>query len=125
MPMRSLTVVARSDGRELRFDFHPSVRRLALFWNAPQMWKALTSDSERPKASVQAEAAQWLLWREELQTYFRSLQACEAQAFDAARTGSSFGELCAGLARHFTDAETPAAPPAICGNGSIPGSSSE
>src|SRR5207248_2299216 len=35
----------------LRFTWHPSLRRLALSWNAPQIWQALTADAERPQAS--------------------------------------------------------------------------
>jgi len=94
---------------ELRFEFHPSLRRLALFWNVPQMWKALTGDAEeRPQPVVQMEATPWLLWRENLQTYFRSLQTSEAEAIDAAGRGGSFGDICAGLAVHFTEEETPA-----------------
>jgi hypothetical protein len=92
---------------DLRFEFHPSLRRLALLWNAPQIWKALTDESERPAASVQAEPVQWLLWRENLQTFFRSVPVPEAEALDAALAGRSFGELCATLARHYSEAETP------------------
>src|SRR5205823_3755278 len=36
----------------LRFTWHPSLRRLALSWNAPQIWQALTADAERPQASL-------------------------------------------------------------------------
>lgn len=93
---------------DLRFDFHPSVRRVSLHWNAPQIWRALTEDVERPSAAVQKDAAPWLLWRQDLQTYFRSLAPAEAEALDAARGGASFGELCEGLSRHFTPEETPA-----------------
>jgi hypothetical protein len=93
---------------ELRFDFHPSVRQLALSWNAPQIWKALTEEVERPQASLNAGPVAWVLWRQELKTYFRSLDADEAEALGAARSGAGFGEVCAGLAHHHTQDETPA-----------------
>lgn len=105
--VEALAAVHPESWPELRFDLHPSVRRLGLFWNAPQIWKALTSDEERPKAAVLAEPGQWALWRQGLQTYFRSLQAPEAEALDAARDGATFGELCTSLPRHFTEEETP------------------
>lgn len=91
----------------LRFEFHPSVRRLDLFWNVPQTWKALTGDTERPQTSVRSTPEPWVLWRESLQTFFRSLAISEAEALDAARRGASFGELCACLAQHFNESEIP------------------
>lgn len=92
---------------ELRFDFHPSVRRLALHWNAPQIWKALTEEAPRPQTEVRGEPVQWVLWRQALQTYFRSLEPAETQALDVARGGGGFGEICAGLSAHFSAEEIP------------------
>jgi hypothetical protein len=78
----------------LRFTWHPSVRRVALSWNAPQIWQALAAEAERPQASLNAAPVEWLLWRQGLTTYFRSLGATEAAVLDAARNGWPFGELC-------------------------------
>ena len=104
----TLTHVAAEQWADLRFEFHPSLRRLGLFWNVPQTWKALTDDSGRPEQMVQATRVQWLIWRQDLQTFFRSLQAPEAEALDIARDGATFGELCTALAQHCTEDETPA-----------------
>jgi hypothetical protein len=79
---------------QLRFTFHPSLQRLGLKWNVPQLWQALTDDGVRPEVSVQAEPIQWLVWRQQLSSYFRSLSPIEAAALDAARSGWPFGELC-------------------------------
>ena len=79
---------------QLRFTFHPSLARLALCWNVPQLWQALTTEAERPGVAVAAKPQQWLLWRHELNTYYRSLDDNEAAALDAARSGWPFGELC-------------------------------
>ena len=104
----ALAQIAPHHWAELHFEFHPSLRRLELFWNAPQMWKVLTADgAERPEPEVQAHATPWVLWREELQTYFRSLQGSEAAALDAARERASFGEICGVLAAHCSEAEIP------------------
>ena len=92
----------------LRFTWHPSLRRLALSWNAPQIWQALTADAERPQASLNAAPVEWLLWRQELTTYFRSLGATEAAALDAARNGWPFGELCELLCWKLGEADAPA-----------------
>ena len=92
----------------LQFDWHPSVRRLDLAWNAPQIWKALTSGSERPQAAVQPEPVPWLLWRRDLQIFFRSLEPVEAAALDAVRGGRTFGELCESLCAHVGEEAAPA-----------------
>jgi hypothetical protein len=94
---------------ELRFGLHPSIRRLALSWNAPQIWKAVTDGGEPPEIEFSPEPVEWLLWRQDLRTYFRSSQPGEAQALQAAREGQSFGELCALLCAEFGEAEAPAA----------------
>ena len=78
----------------LRFAWHPSVQRLQLTWNVPQLWQALSDDAERPPAMLSAAPVEWLLWRRELNSYFRSLPRTEAAALDAARSGWPFAELC-------------------------------
>ena len=93
---------------QLRFKFHPSLARLALHWNAPQIWQALTQDAARPAAAYSATALEWLLWREGLTTYYRSLSATEAKTLDAARAGWPFGELCALLCEELGDEQAPA-----------------
>ena len=79
---------------QLRFTFHPSLGRLTLWWNVPQLWQALSEEGERPTLELAAQGIEWLVWRRELSTYYRSLRATEAQALDAARRGWPFGELC-------------------------------
>ena len=49
-----------------------------------------------------------VLWRQDLRTYFRSLQPAETMALDAARAGQSFGELCALLSEKLGETEAPA-----------------
>lgn len=90
--------VAPADWPELRFTLHPSVHRVALSWNAPQVWKALTEGGERPELCLAARPVEWLAWRRDLKTYFRSLEPGEASALDAVRNGETFGELCTRLA---------------------------
>jgi len=103
-----LARVAPADWAELRFEWHPSVRRLALSWNAPQLWKAVSDEGEPPEVVFNPEPVEWLLWRHELQTFFRSLQPGEAVALTAAREGRSFGEICALLSAKFGETEAPA-----------------
>jgi hypothetical protein len=93
---------------QLRFRWHPSVQRLALWWNVPQLWQALSDDEERPAMTLAAAPVHWLLWREELTTYFRSLPKTEVGVLDAARSGWPFGELCTLLCEELGESEAPA-----------------
>lgn len=80
----------------LRFQFHASLRQLPLAWSAPALWHALTQER-----TVQPERTEspvvWLVWRQELQLYYRALDADEAWMLNAARNGMPFGKLCEGL----------------------------
>jgi hypothetical protein len=103
----TLGQIAPEDWAELRFDLHPALRRLDLLWNTPTLWKALTASAPQPAPSAQAAPVAWLLWRRELQIFFRPLAAQEAQAFDAVHMGASFGELCVGLCASLSEEEAP------------------
>lgn len=95
--------VAPEDWSELRFTWSPSVQLLALEWNVPQLWKAVTEESERPDPAVSEQPVPYLIWRRELQIYFRALAPAEATALAASRSGQSFGELCVLLCEHLAD----------------------
>jgi len=49
----------------------------------------------------------WLLWRQNLQNYFRSTSAEEAAALDSALRGDTFGEICAALRDWRPEEEIP------------------
>jgi hypothetical protein len=80
----------------LSFTLHAAVQRLALRWNVPQVWQTLEA-GEAPELQQAETAAPWLLWRAELLTHWRSLNADEAWALDAVKDGKDFSELCEGL----------------------------
>lgn len=95
--------LAPSSWPELRLRFHPSVQRLDLHTNAPLLWKAANADRPLPAAEESPEATSWLVWRQTLSVYFRSLSAAEAQTLAAARAGASFGDLCAQLCDFYPE----------------------
>jgi hypothetical protein len=84
---------------ELRFEWSPAVQVLDLEWNVPDIWKAVTEETTRPEPSF--EAGSWLIWRRDLQIYFRPVAQEEAAAVEASRAGQSFGELCIVLCEHL------------------------
>lgn len=110
----------------MRLQFHPSVHRLDLRWNVPIIWKAINRnlDIEKNAASCRGETSAtpvagnaqhaetlhdvpapeagehpqaWLIWRQNLKTWFRSLSVDEAWALDATRNGENFATICEGL----------------------------
>jgi hypothetical protein len=108
LAVRSLAEVAPEDWARLAFAVHPALRRLDLYWNAPPLWKALTGEGACPEIACAAAPVAWLLWRAELQIYFRPLASAEAAALDAVRAGSSFGEVCVRLCAPYGEAAAPA-----------------
>lgn len=79
----------------LRFELIPAHRRLQLEWNAPAICKAVESNTQSPQ--IERVPSRWLLWRQGLDTYWRSLDDTEAAALDAVSAGASFAEICEGL----------------------------
>jgi hypothetical protein len=104
----ALARVSPQQWAQLRFSFHPSVQQLALSWNVPQLWQALTENAERPPVTLAAAPVHWLLWRRELTTYYRSLTDAEAAVLDGAVNGWPFGELCELLCEELGEREAPA-----------------
>lgn len=101
----ALTAIAPERWAALRLAWHPSVRVLALAWNAPQTWQALVNDRERPVAQVSAEPQGWLVWRHDLTVRFRSLAPAESRVLALARFGSDFGQLCDALCTELGEAD--------------------
>jgi len=97
--------LAPEEWAQLRFEWASSVRVLQLGWNVPQLWKAVTEETDRPEPSLAQQPPSWLLWRHDLQIFFRALAGDEAAAIEASRNGQTFGELCVLLCAHLTEAE--------------------
>lgn len=98
--------IAPADWAALQFDFSPALQVLELEWNVPQLWKAVTEGSDERPDPVH-EPASYLIWRRELQIYFRPFGEAEASVVAAARNGHSFGELCVLLCEHLDPSEAP------------------
>jgi len=91
----------------LKFRFHPSMRRLAFAWNTVAAWQAITDDVDPPAPEPAHEPVPWLLWRQDLQNFFRSIDAAENAALDAALEGLDFGQICETLRSHLSEDEVP------------------
>jgi hypothetical protein len=103
----ALSAVDASAWSELHFEFHPSLRRLFLQWNTAAVWQAMSRDEAPPDPLCAEQPVPWLLWRQNLQNYFRSMTADEAAALDAALRGADFAQICEALAEWLPEDEIP------------------
>ncbi len=100
-----LMAIAAQDWPQLHFEFNPAIQRLDLQWNIPQLWSALQDKSRKvPELHENTYPQGWLLWRQQLNPRWRSLDVDEAWAIDQARQGRGFAEICTGLLE-WVDAE--------------------
>ena len=111
----ALAAVEPAAWGSITLDFHPSVRRLALSWNTAAVWKAMSVDETPPPPELADAPLPWLLWRQNLQNYFRSLNAVESTALGAAQAGRNFAQICESLSALLPHAEIPAAAASLLG----------
>ena len=79
---------------ELRFTGHPSLRLIALDWAIEPLWRALSDNPEAETAAPEPQPHHLLVWRQNDQTQWRSVEPFEADLLQAALSGQSFAELC-------------------------------
>lgn len=79
---------------ELRFTGHPSLRLIALDWAVEPLWRALTENPEAETAAPVTQPHHLIVWRQNDQTQWRSVEPFEADLLQAALAGESFAELC-------------------------------
>jgi hypothetical protein len=106
-PRAALSAIDASAWSGLTFDFHPSVRRLQLQWNTAAVWQAMSRGEDPPGPACADQPVPWLLWRQDLQNYFRSMAADESAALDSALRGDTFGEICESLIDWLPEEEIP------------------
>ncbi len=82
---------------ELSFKFIPNLQKIDLYFNVCQFWQAVEDQTEHPEINKDEYPTQWLIWRQELDPYWRSLDVHEAWALEQAQTGANFGAICEGL----------------------------
>ena len=108
VPVEALAAVEPERWWTLRFDLHASVQQLLLRTNAPAVFKALSADAEPPEPVILEVQQDWLLWRHELTTHFRSAAASEARALQLVRSDATFEDLCEALCDWYSEDEVPA-----------------
>ncbi len=115
LPRSALAAIEPSAWGSLTLEFHPSLRRLAFSWNTAAVWKAMSQEETPPRPEMASEPAPWLLWRQNLQNYFRSMNAVESAALDSALRGRNFAQVCEDLGALLPQEEIPAAAASLLG----------
>lgn len=87
----------------MRFTLHPSVNLLELNWRIGPIWHALNQDADAVTEQPDALDHTLLVWRQELECKWRSLEIAEALALRAVVRGESFAEICEVLAALDSD----------------------
>lgn len=92
--VNDIEAIEPSQWGHMRFRFHPSVNRLNLSWNVPAIWNATGKTEELPTPEASDFPIPWLIWRQDLKTYYRSLTVDEAGSIDALMAERSFAWVC-------------------------------
>lgn len=80
----------------LTCNLHPSLTMLALEWNTPQIWRALTDDNEPPEPCKTPNL--WLIYRQPNRvSHWRSAEKNEVSALNLWAKGGSFEDICGDL----------------------------
>ena len=95
--VEDITAIPPERWAGIRPRLKPAVRRLALEWNVPAMWKATDAGDAPPPPARSEPALDWLLWRDGLVARWRSIDPDEAWALRRCDAGEDFGSICAGL----------------------------
>jgi hypothetical protein len=99
-----LSSVQPEDWGRLRFNLHPSVRRLDLKLNTVAVWQSLDQDREPP--AIEESPSSWLIWRKGLDPHYRSLLENERMCLALIANGASFADVCEALSIADIEADT-------------------
>ena len=94
---------------ELRFTPLRSLRQLTLAHEVPQAWQRREEiEPGNLEAAAAGRPADWVIWRPERTSHFRSLEPDEAAMLAAMIEGQAFPELCESLVAHVGEDAAPA-----------------
>ena len=95
LSLQDLAAIPPENWADLRFNLHPSARLFAFKWNVLPMWQALDVDEAVPKFEKINKPC--LVWRQNMGSYFRTIDEVELSALQMVIAGASFGALCENL----------------------------
>lgn len=102
--VQDLAVIPPETWGALSFHLHPAVQLLDLHWNVIPVWQALDAEEAPPAAMQNDEPC--LVWRSDLNSHYRSLDAQEFNAIQQIKAGARFGGLCESLFEALSETAT-------------------
>ncbi len=107
LTLEDLQAIAPEQWLTLKFQFHPTVNRINLSYNTPQLWQAI--DKEEPPIAIeqQEHPVAWCIWRKDLRTLYRSMPVDEAWALDAMLEAKDFSYICQGICEWIDEQHAP------------------
>lgn len=84
---------------------HASLHLLRCRYNSFPIWRALARETVPPEVSEAPST--WVIWRKDLVSLYRSLEAPEADALAVVVGGGDFSALCESLLAHYPESEVP------------------
>ena len=103
----NLRTLENSQWLTLGLRFHPSVKILSYYSNAPQLWNALINTKDNPEINTSPDAQDWLMWRHDLQVMYRPIDTAEKWSLESFLLGKNFSEICAGLCEWHPEDQVP------------------
>lgn len=79
---------------ELRIQLHPSVHWFPYHWNILPVWKAATNEDSIPELIQLPQTEYCAVWRQELRTQYRTLDADEVVIMRGVQENCNFAQLC-------------------------------
>ena len=106
--MDQLAAIDPEDWGQMQFSFVPAMRSLLLHNNVSLLWNAVQEEAESlPDLERSEDPVTWLIWRKAFDPNWRSLDVDESFAFEYARQGMTFGELCERLCEWVDEEHAP------------------
>ncbi len=102
-----LTPIPQQAWPALGLRFHPSMQRLSCHWNILALWRAVQEKTPPPDPIQLPQPIICIVWRDDLTTHYRTLEADETDAMEGATNGDSFAALCQRLTRCHADEAVP------------------
>ncbi len=103
----SLAAIAPEIWPTVSFVLRACVRPITTHSNAVQWWRWARDNAVMPAAYERAPAASWRLWRQDVRTLFRSMDAGETAALAVACQAGTFDQICASIAEVTGPDEAP------------------
>jgi hypothetical protein len=100
--VEGLQGIAPGKWGELQFALHPSATVLALQWNTPEVWQALTDEKVPPEPEQKVMV--WIIYRQpDLVSAWRSVSSLELVVLECMTAGGTFSDMCEVVDRAVPD----------------------